>query len=991
MSRMILATIACLIAIDSPLVATELALPLAEATSLNANDPETGNGGAEVLELGDQRIVLMRFQADALRGHTGTIRAARLELTMPNAGQVQVQAVSAQAGGWQAGQLTQAIEDGAACWNYLGYSSVKHIQTGEPFHRSWPSADKKAGKGWNAACVGAELGGGDGSAAIALTLGDQPWSWASTPRSNYGLALTGTGSIARGSLRLVLTIDDMQRAPGIPIAYSLPRDGRVSLNVINDKGGVVKQLLAAAPRTAGQQLEVWDGTNDKGDKVEPGSYRYKALLTDGLTATYVGVLGMSVPLWETWPGNHIPAVGVDLDDAGEVYLAAGCSESFGMLLKMSPEGERRWTMDEFWFNYTAWQGGHSVAHDGEYIYLLQENYMIQRVDAGKGWSKKNGPHNPRRCFDVAIDPKKRSQHPDGGWGAMKRGRGRMTAAVDFDVRDRVIVVSYHNFDRLRWIDPDTKAPREGKPTKASVLHEVNIPKPQSVTLMADGRALVITEGRVVAVQSDGTIEEIISAKHLVSPYRIAVHPSNGDIYVAERGDSQQVVRFSAAGKQRARYGIKGGRAAQGRYDAAGFREVSDLAVAADGSFWITEAFTAPRRTAHFSADGKLVKEWYGGQMYANRSAVDLENPEFVWFDSQWGELVQAKVDWTTGDWSVYATYSYMYPLQFTYRHEAGTWHVRHRDGQTYLCNERGINVMRVDEANRRLVPVTKYGDAYYPGGNEGWRMPESLRDFSSWDVAEAKARDPSDKRSHKPWHYIWSDLNSDGVPSQNEITFGKELLKYSHVTYPDKDMNYIIGFSESLKDHGKWVKFANNGLCRIPAADAASGVQYDFRTRQMLHTTSVRGVWVDPADGDILVHTKNDVRRLSADGTFKWRVGRKGERGRLQPGEVNDLYRPLGVVHGAFATAEVHDGKNPVFDRDGLWVGRLLEQPVVTSDIPPEAYKLCGENFGGFIFEHPKTGVVYFLGGGVNATPIYRIDGWDRFVRLEGDLRVDEQ
>ncbi len=71
-------------------------------------------------------------------------------------------------------------------------------------------------------------------------------------------------------------------------------------------------------------------------------------------------------------------------------------------------------------------------------------------------------------------------------------------------------------------------------------------------------------------------------------------------------------------------------------------------------------------------------------------------------------------------------------------------------------------------------------------------------------------------------------------------------------------------------------------------------------------------------------------------------------------------------------------------------MGSLLDQPTISDLIPPEAYKLCGENFGGSIFTHPETGVTYFLGGGDNATPIYRIDGWDSYERRDGTITLSQ-
>jgi hypothetical protein len=147
------------------------------------------------------------------------------------------------------------------------------------------------------------------------------------------------------------------------------------------------------------------------------------------------------------------------------------------------------------------------------------------------------------------------------------------------------------------------------------------------------------------------------------------------------------------------------------------------------------------------------------------------------------------------------------------------------------------------------------------------------------------------------------------------------------------------------------------------------------------------GSWLDN-DSNLFACYKNRVAKWGKDGKHLWTVGKTGPKGRLAQGETYNNYRVTGTVYGNFVVADIYDSLNHVWDKDGLWVGRLLERPVITNEIPEEAYQLCGENFGGSIFTHPKTGVVYFLGGGGNSTPVYRITGWDQFSRQTGTLEV---
>jgi hypothetical protein len=77
------------------------------------------------------------------------------------------------------------------------------------------------------------------------------------------------------------------------------------------------------------------------------------------------------------------------------------------------------------------------------------------------------------------------------------------------------------------------------------------------------------------------------------------------------------------------------------------------------------------------------------------------------------------------------------------------------------------------------------------------------------------------------------------------------------------------------------------------------------------------------------------------------------------------------------------DSMTHVWDQDGLWVGRLFDQPDLKA-APAEAYQTCGENFGGSLWVNPKTGAVLYYAGGQNNTPVFRITGWDQFQRQAG-------
>jgi len=970
-----------------------------EDTTIKASAPEASFGGAATLEVGSGEKALIRFAVPA-----GTkVNSAALELNLEalsgdwtNA-ELVVYPVSAAAGGWSAGKANGQPENGATCWNYLLYSETKNVQTGLPMHT--PMAGQKgfseAGVDYGANPLArVKLAGHAVNSRVAIPLGD--------PKAvgNAGMLLVVEGGDAGATFGSSKSAEEKSRPALVleteggavassanTIHYELKQAGLISLNVYNAQGQVVRELLHAAERSAGPHDETWDGIDEAGQRAPAGNYSWKLLQTQGLTAEYLMTLGLSVDYFDLWPGNHVGVTGLAVDETG-VYFGSGCSEARGFVMKMTADGERLWSVNRNWFE--AWQGPHSIAVDNNRAFLMQENYDIACVSADKG--------EPGPIWNLVYDKSKPKDRPastrdDGGWDKMKLGQAGETAAVDLAAGAGKLVMSYENFGCIRWLNE----------ANGAVVKEVKVNAPLGVAIDNDGRALVISDGQVLGFRdSDEFGSTVIAADQLTSPWRLSVNRKTGDIWVAERGTSQQVKRFSADGKLLQTYGAPGGRPAQGLYDGqAGFRKINAIAAAPDGSFWITEAFAAPRRLAHFGADGKLIREWYGPQMYANRASTDPEDPSIVWMDSMWGELIEAKVDYAAKTWKPLATYTYMNPLQERYHHEHGMWFVRHANGHTFLAKETEPDVFMVDEPGRQLVPMFKVGDAFYPGGNAGWRIPPEMR--------------PAQTASPEPWDFTWWGKKGDGVITPGDIIFGRELYVFPHQSYVLPDLTYLTSVAVSWKDsENAWHREGGPSLLH-PTFSAAGAPGYDMKQAGNLPLKipdwlgAPRCFWED-AEGDIFTaHNTvksrdgkgpfgvgktasglggNFVAKWGADGSLKWAVGHHAAGAQAGPGEARSLYRIAGSVKGCIAVNDIDNSMTHVWDQDGLWVGRLLDHGVITPAIPPDAYILCGENFGGFVFENSHDGQVYFLGDSYNATPVYRITGWDRFQRQSGTVTL---
>ncbi len=691
----------------------------------------------------------------------------------------------------------------------------------------------------------------------------------------------------------------------LPVTYQLPQAGKVSIVLFDGHGRVVRELLHAAQRNQGRNTEHWDGLDEQGKPVEGGKYHWKLLLTQGLKAEYLLTLGTNpTPQWDTWPGNHNGVRSVAVDAEG-MYLATTGGEGTILALKQTLDGRRIWSIPHW---VEPWKGGQSMGSAGGKLYMLHTNGAIHLFGAA------DGRHLGK--WDVVWDESERKD---------------TTGVMDLDAHGKQIVVSYKNHDVVRWLDVETR----------EVIDEAKVPQPLGVAIdtaspiQPGRRVLVISRGRVVAVSGkQKTPKTIVSG--LDEPWRLDVEDKTGDFFVAERGKTSQVKRFSKDGKLLKTYGTPGGRPFVGKFDPGGFNGVVDIAADGQGGFIVCEV-TSPRRTARFDRQGKLIRQWFGGQRYSNFAAADPVDPRTVWMQSQWGTVAKIKVDYEKKTWQV----------ETTYLGDPGE--VRRHGDQTYLCTSGQMSqgkpkVFWVDEANNKLVQVADLSP--YGFG----KMCSLGHGFTYLGL-----------KNNKLYRLALRRWDEDGVP-----IFQDEPEEVGEVPAWEGKLGSREAGPLAEDAKGNMLGVFNGGLNR-----PAYGV----------------GWWSSTTGG-------NRVLKWDPAGKLQWAIGRHAPGPHARPGEGKYLWGPVGVVNGCVVVRDV-EGPVHVWDGDGLWVGTLLENPD-TEAAPPGAYAGCGESFFGSLYVVPadaraaglSPGEVLFFGSGQNNNPVFRIRGWDQFRRQEGTVTI---
>ena len=233
----------------------------------------------------------------------------------------------------------------------------------------------------------------------------------------------------------------VEEPPPIKVRYTMPYDGTVALAVDDSNGRRVRNLIADVERAAGEQAEPWDGRDEAGNLVPPGTYTVKGITRQSLHLAYRGTVNVSGnPPWNTsnydqhgpggWLSDHAPPT--DVVAVGDrIFVSALVAESGHGILACDLDGNKLWGTHRF-------GGGKGLAFAG---FLAQDGGKV--YTAGAGWGS--------YMTVTEIDPARLGHLPAGP------GTSHLHAAP-------ASVATRNNFLRLDFTGGD------GAPQDSSGLH-----------------------------------------------------------------------------------------------------------------------------------------------------------------------------------------------------------------------------------------------------------------------------------------------------------------------------------------------------------------------------------------------------------------------------------------------------------------------------------------------------------------------------------------
>lgn len=887
----------------------------------------------------------------------------------------------------------------------------------------------------------------------------------------------------------------------VPVTYTLPKDGDVSLAIYNAEGQMLRTLRNAEPQKAGTQTVVWDGLDQAGQAVPPGEYHWKLLLGQGMKAEYLMSLGTSTGI-EHWVGQHGGPNSLAVE--GDSFIVGSGKEVAPLIVKAKLEGGNQYELDYLEFTSTR-----SLAIDKGVIFVLMSSGRLFSLDSATGKKLAEGagpnalplllpvreldpippttgsitvsipvgtgryllratggqegaasaafktdgdfkfadfPASPAGKFTTRVFPtlfraftpikgtngelkQTFSSYPNAKdpWAVSKLEL--VTSADSLDARFGEVVVSFPTLGIVAWLDPKTGA----------FLEKVEVPggKCGAVALVAPGQVVTIAGDKLVKIRREGG-GEVVTIPGLLAPTALAFDPSNGGLWIADGGANQQVKFIDKDYQIQKTFGRQGGRL-PGAYVPENFSEIAAIVADGQGGFLIAEANSAPRRTARFDGQGRLLREWFGGQQFYAFAAPDPEDPSILWMDSQWGWIMQVKADWDKRTWKVLATYQWGgdYPAELVYRYKmAIPHHVKKldldQDGQkeTYLYGNNGL-LQKVDEKAGKLRAVSQLARIGWNRANEWAKIPLEKQPQPWVEAIALLGKDPKTELTNYR-AFAWSDANGDFAYQPEEFRLFEKgnveglggfeilddlsVLKFSSwgngkEGTPNWNRYPLQGFTASGSPIWDWTKFEPfSGGVNGNSKDILVGPEGDVYQIFQRAGDGYKGMdtygmghgfgWPSNLVG------ATGVWKWNREGKLLWQVGPLASLRNNEPGQLHSPVHFAGLVNGTIGVCDKIAQPVTFWTEDGLYAGSLFDRRADdglpkrvyswwtggTDGFEPETGRALLQydmNLGGSLIQRPN-GEVIFIGSGWNNCPAYRVTGWDEFERQKGTVRVTD-
>jgi hypothetical protein len=775
------------------------------------------------------------------------------------------------------------------------------------------------------------------------------------------------------------------RKKEIRLTFTQAKEGKASLVIEDSKTGArIRNLVSGRRFAAGKHTVVWDGLDEQGRLVAPGSYAWRGITHPGITPDYrMSFADGREPSPIRWGPNHSTLQ--DASSNGEfLFFAAPVTEGGWALMALDRDGK-------FLQGYDHQHGygiqKDAIAADEKYLYCAQDGFTW-----GDPGARGDGPSEwTLTVVRYEIASGKLVEFP-GGKRALKIDRMKVGPGSDHPnlreynlaglaVSDGKLYVGSQNLEAVVVHDAGTGERIRTIPMKGLRHLAAGFAATDSgVFRLGDGKEIISTGGMEIS--------------------GIAISES-GEFFLSDRS-SHQVHRFSKDGKKTGTIGKSGG-PYEGSYDPGRMVNPAGLTLGPDGKLWVTEDRWNPKRILAWDLKkNEVVYEKFGMPHYGgDGSGFDPQDPRrWIGLGCFWDVDLERDIARPThiisleeGHFGKYHPQSYLFFRE---------------NGRTFLCSRGKIAVIsevRNDGTIRDLAAIS--GTHHFAYGCD-WDPPQAYLDafYEKWP--EKKAQEiPGAKSDRQPWAkrgmgVLWVDQNGDGKTQENEFDFCGDQLMFADGAWGHLQTSLTLEVPVVIDGQVKILSlapdgFLPNGIPKYPTLDEAID-----RGRSVSLTPG------DKRSGVATVRDRHDrfifnsdpeMNAYAADGRHLWTYPNQWSN--VHGSHDAPLPEP-GVMQGTLAflgCAPLDESSDVIFlngnhgrcflmSTDGIYLDEAFVD-VRVSYLDNE-YRLGGEIFGGSFARSEKDGK-YYVQIGHGPYRIYQLHGLDQIRRISGTLEVTPQ
>ena len=822
------------------------------------------------------------------------------------------------------------------------------------------------------------------------------------------MALVPLNNKALGSIVLPKSREE---SPPIPVRFTLPEAGLVTLVIEDQAGRRVRNLVSETPFPAGANIAWWDGSDDllrdpeaarhgvyniPTRPVAPGDYTVRGLWRKPLSLHYeFSLYSAGKPAWETadktgcWGTTHTPPTSIATVPGsrtadGKPLIFTGCyiAEGGHGLQWLHEDGTK--LGGQGWVGGN-WTGAPTLAVDtGANAAATHLCYVGSVWEGELRLTAKTTTFGDQPIFKTQLGEDPRPKKPTDPQPAVLEGfegGDRQFVLSAIAVHDGLIVCAMLRQNELIFIDAKAGA----------ITGRLPVESPRGITFDAQGRMLVLSGRQLLAFASaKATQAETLITDGLEDPRHLIVSPT-GELLISDRGNAHQIKIYSATGKPLRKIG-KPGAPMGGDYDPQHLNNPNGIALDSQGRLWIAEADNNPRRVSVWSKEGKLDRTFYGPAEYGGGGVLDSQDAGKFFYRG-----MEFALDWKNGTDQLKRVFARPDPLLEAHGGPySPDWplYPRASHGTRYFTScythnptggDNAAFIWRDDGQSARLVAA--FGDAH------AWEFLRKPEFRAAWP--EGTTPDKENPQPDKHATFLWVDTNHDGQPQVNELKMIKGSARGVTVT---RDLGFVVtqlGEDTAL--------FSSTGF------DAQGVPQYDFKPTRLgpaggRPPSSGGNQTLLGAEWSISTNAAAPFSPYGLGGTLKgetrwnypsaWPGLHASHEAAVpdRPGMVVGHTRLLGDFiqgpAGPMFGINANMGNMYLFTADGMFVGTLFNDirlrpnwaaPVATRNMDVTDVSLHDENFWPSMTQTPD-GKVFLIDGA--RTSLVRVDGLETLKRL---------